>query len=330
MTTLVTGGSGVVGGAVIDMLVAEGREVRALARSDAAAAAVAARRAQPVTGDILRPSSLRAAMEGCEVVYHVAGVNALCLRDPGPMLAANIEGTRNVIRAAAAAGVRRIVYTSSAVTLGEAHGTVGNERSPHRGRFLSFYEQSKYLAERVALTEPTGAEVVVVNPSSVQGPGRATGTGKLFLDLVNGKLPAVVDGRLSVVDIEDCARGHLLAERRGEARERYVLNGFTMTTGDALGNLARLTGLELEVPRLPGPVASAGAALVEALSRLTRQRPKVCREMVRVMSFGHAYDGSRAARELGLTYRPAEETIRRTIRWFVDQGLVTRALPALS
>lgn len=241
----------------------------------------------------------------------------------------NVDGARNTLRAAAAAGVRRMVFTSSATTLGEERGSVGDEWSPHRGRFLSNYERSKYEAEKALLSEQTDVEVVVVNPSSVQGPGRASGTGKLFLDLINGDLPAVVDSRFSVVDIDDCARGHLLAEQQGVAGERYVLSGSTLSTGEAVHLLEKVTGLQLRLRRLPVTTVMAAAAAVELGFWAVRRQPRFCREMIRVMSFGHSYDGSRAGRELGLEYTPAEQTIQRTIEWFLEQGLVKRELPAL-
>jgi dihydroflavonol-4-reductase len=130
-----------------------------------------------VRGDVLDPEALGAAMDGCDLVYHAAGANAFCLRDPSPLFEVNVRGSENVVRAAAQAGVRRIVYTSSAATLGEKKGTVASEETPHRGRFLSNYERSKFEAERVVLAaaEETGIEVVSVNPASVQGPGRGSG-----------------------------------------------------------------------------------------------------------------------------------------------------------
>ena len=328
MSILVTGGSGVVGLAVLKRLVADDRRVRALIRSDQAAATVTSLGAEPVRGDLLDYGSLIKAMRGCEVVYHVAGSNEMCLRDPSMLFRVNVDGSRNTLRAAAAAGVRRMVYTSSATTLGEAQGSVGDERSPHRGWYLSNYERSKHEAEQALFSERTDVDLVVVNPSSVQGPGRATGTGKLFLDLINGKIPAVVDSRFSIIDIGDCAAGHVLAERHGAAGQRYVLSGFTLSTSEAVQLLEQLTGLEFRLPALPGALVTAGAAVAELGSRLIGRRPRFCREMMRVMSFGHAYDGSRATRELGLEYTPAEITLRKTIRWFADRGLITRELPA--
>lgn len=321
---LVTGGTGLVGGALVGRLVTEGRTVLALARSDAAATALAAAGASPVRGDILDPGSLRAAMRGCASVFHVAGVNAMCLRDARPMYRANVDGAANVIRAAAAAGVARVVHTSSASAIGEARGTIGREDSPHRGSYLSRYERSKHLAERtvLALASELGVEVVCVNPSSVQGPGRTGGSARLLLDLVNGRLPALVETTISLVDIADCSRGHVLAEALGVPGERYLLSGASLTTGEAVELLRRLWGRPERVRWIPAGAARAGGAGVEAVGRLLRRDVPVCREAVRTLLYGHRYDGSRAVRELDLVYSPLEETVERTLAWYAERGLV--------
>lgn len=326
---LVTGGNGFVGRAVLDLLVAAGRPVRALARSEESAAALAAAGAEPARGDILDPASLELAMDGAAVVYHVAGVNGFCFPDPAVLYRGNVDGTRNVVRAAAAAGAGRLVYTSSAATIGEEAGTTGTEWSPHRGRFLSHYERSKHEAERVAMAEAgrLGVDLVAVSPASVQGPGRTRGTAKILIDALNGRLRLVVDSRLSVVDVADCAAGHLLAEERGAAGERYLLSGATLTVREAVALLGRIAGSDARPRALPGPVAMAMAAGVEGAARVRGRRPPVCREMVRTILHGHRYDGSRATRELGLAYTPIEESLRRAAAWYVAQGLVTRPLP---
>lgn len=320
---LVTGGSGFVGGALLERLVAEGREVRALARSDGAAATVSGRGATPVVGDVLDLEALAGAMQGCEVVFHAAGVNAMCQRDPRPMLRANIEGSGNVIVAARRAGVRRVVYTSSASALGEFRGTVGREDSPHRGRFLSSYERSKYLAERrvLAWSEGLGVDVVCVNPSSVQGPGRTGGSARLLLDLANGRLPVLVDATISIVDVADCTQAHILAEDRGAPGDRYVVSGATLTMREAVALLRRIAGVPERARFVPPLVVRAGGSAVEAFSRLARRDPPVCREAVRTLLHGHRYDGSRAERELGLRYTPLEETLVRTLTWYAERGL---------
>lgn len=327
-TILITGGSGFVGRAILERLVAAGRDVRALTRSDASAEALAAAGTTPVRGDIMDTASLAPAMAGCDVVYHVAGLNGFCLPDPHELTRINVWGTRAVVSAAGTAGVRRVVLTSSAATIGEEKGTIGTEHSPHRGSFLSAYERSKFEAEREAFAAAAraGVELVSVNPASVQGPGRVKGTARILIDALNGRLNMVVDSRLSLVDVDDCAEGHLLAEARGVSGERYLLCGVTLSLTEALEILGRISGRPQDPRRLPPAVAMTMATGVGAVGRLRHRRAPVCREMVRTLLHGHAYDGSRATRELGLAYTPIEESLRRTIDWYVAEGIVS--LPA--
>ena len=300
--------------------------MKGLARSGASAEVLAELGAEPVRGDVLDLDALAAAMRGCEVVYHAAGANAFCLRDPSPLFEVNVGGSENVVRAAAQAGVRRVVYTSSAASLGEASGTIGSEGSAHRGWFLSDYERSKFEAEQAvfAAAREAGLEVISVNPASVQGPGRATGSAKLLLDFLNGRIPAVVDSQLSLVDIADCTEGHLLAGSRGMPGERYVLSGATLSVREGLALLASVMGIDRQVRTLPPWLALTAATAVEALGRVRRSSPRICRELARTLIHGHAYDGSKATRALGLRYTPVEETLRRTVEWWLEQGLVPR------
>jgi dihydroflavonol-4-reductase len=329
---LVTGASGFIGGALLARLLERGDDVVALARSDAAAARLRERGAEVRRGDVLDEDAIAAAARGCELVHHVAGINAFCPPDPAQLLRVNVTGAENAVRAAARAGVARVVLTSSAAALGEAHGTIGREDSAHRGSYLSVYERSKHEGEVAAFAAArrAGVDLVSVNPSSVQGPGRAGGTGRILIAYLNGRLRAFVDTRLSLVDLRDCVEGHILAARRGRPGERYVLNGVTLSSLEALAIASELTGVA-ERPRiLPPVVAMSAAAVIESASRLVRRRPPVCREMVRTMLHGHRYDGSRAARELGLDYTPVRDTLARTVEWAVGEGLVTRPLPAWS
>lgn len=319
-----TGASGFVGGALLRGLVSQGREVRALARSPEAAARVRALGAEPVVGDLGDAPALRRGMAGCRVAFHAAGVNALCLADPSEMYRANVEGPVEVVRAAAAAGVRRVVHTSSAVAIGEAAGTVATEQTPHRGSYLSHYERSKHRGEQAVRAEGTrlGVDVVCVNPASVQGPGRTGGTARLLIGYLSGRLHWAVDTTLSLVFVDDCTGAHLLAEVRGRAGERYLVSGATLTVREALGVLGSVVGQERTVRFLPGWAASAGAAVVGGAWRLADRPAPVCREMARVMRHGAAYDGSRATRDLGLAYTPLEEWLGATVAWYREQGLV--------
>lgn len=329
-TVLITGATGFVGGALLERLVASGRPVRALTRSADGEARLRTAGAQPVRGDILDPPSLSRAADGCALVFHVAGANAFCLPDPAPLYEMNVDGARNVVRAAGEAGVRRVVLTSSAATIGEEHGTVGSEHAPHRGEFLSHYERSKWEGEQVAFAEAErlGLDLVSVNPSSVQGPGRTTGTAKLLIGYLNGKLPALIDSRMSVIDIADCAEGHILAAERGIAGERYILSGASLTVREAVALMGRVAGISGS-PRVLPPWAAMGLARVAGtVGRLRKRRAPYCTEMMRTLLHGHRYDGTRAERELGLTYTPLEQTLRRTLDWYVAQGIVTRPGPA--
>lgn len=324
---LVTGGGGVVGGALVRRLVHAGRRVRALARSQASEDSLRAIGAETARGDVLDLGSLADAMRGCSTVFHVAGVNAMCTRDPTPMLRTNLEGSVNAIRAAAEAGVPRVVYTSSSSAIGEAHGTVGREDSSHRGTYLSAYERSKHEGERLAfeVASELGVDVVAVNPSSVQGPGRATGSARLLLEVANGRLPLLVDTTISLVDIDDCAEGHVLAETRGTPGQRYLLSGATLTTREAVALLEQLWGLPRRVRFAPAWVASAGGYAAWAGARLLRRNAPVCPEAMRTLLHGHRYDGSKATRELGLVYTSVEDTLLRTLEWCAERGLVPRA-----
>jgi dihydroflavonol-4-reductase len=330
MKVFLTGGSGFLGGALLKALQARGDEVVALARSEGAATALSG--ATVVRGDTLDEAAMTEGMRGCDIVFHVAGMNTMCPTDPVEMIHVNVRGAEAAVRATARAGIKRLVLTSSAASLGEEHGTVGNEESPHRGSYMSVYERSKREGEVAALAagEREGVEVVSVNPSSVQGPGRAGGTGRIMIAYLNGKLRAFVHTNISLVDIRDTVEGHFLAAERGEPGRRYVLSGATMTSSEALEIVSGMTGV-VEKPRfLPPAVAKVAAAGVETAFKVAGKHPPVCRAMVRTMLHGHRYDGSRATRELGLTYTPVEDTFARTIEWALSEGLVKRPLPDFS
>jgi dihydroflavonol-4-reductase len=220
--------------------------------------------------------------------------------------------------------VPRLVHTSSAATVGEAPGAIGNEDTTHRGWFLSTYEQTKTEGERAALAAAAeiGQDVVSVNPSSVQGPGRASGTGRILLAFLDGRLRVFVQTYVSMVDIGDCIEGHLLAAERGRSGERYLLNGMTLTISEALALAADVAGVERSPRLVPRAVATVAAGAVEGAFRLARRSPPVCREMVRTLLHGHRYDASRAERELGLSYTPPRETVRRTVEWARAEGLL--------
>ena len=326
MSVFLTGGSGLIGGALARRLAERGDEPVALARSDAAERKLAELGVRVVRGDVLDEDALAGGMAGCELLYHVAGVNSMCPDDPAALFHVNVRGAEAAVRAAARAGVGRVVLTSSAASLGEPHGSVGREDTRHRGTYLSVYERSKHEGEIAAFAAArrAGIELVSVNPSSVQGPGRASGTGRILIAYLNGRLRAFVDTHISIVDIDDCVDAHLLAAERGQNGERYVISGAAISAREALDIVSEISGVRRDVKILPAPLARAAGAIVEGAFRARGKTPPVCREMVRTLLHGHRYDGSRATRELGLEYTPVADTFRRTIDWAIAEGLVRR------
>ena len=259
-------------------------------------------------------------MAGCEVVYHIAGLVRFCPQLPDRLYQVNVEGTRNVVRAARRAGVRRLVHTSSVVALGEEPGTIGSEATRHRGYYLSHYGRSKHQAEEAAFAEAGDMEVVVVNPSSVQGAARSTGSGGLLLQAVNGRFKYLVDTPISIVDTDDCARGHLAAEQRGIAGQRYVLSGFTISLRQAVALMGDLTGRRYRIRFIPRSLLAPAGAVADTLGKYVDSVP-LCRETVNLMRYGASYDGSRARWELGLEYRSPRETFTRALESFREAGL---------
>ncbi len=315
MTVAITGATGIVGGAILRHLLAEGQSVRALVRAEATLPADV----EPVLGDVLDRKSLERCFAGVDTVYHVAGVNQMCSRNPARMTRVNVEGTRLVVKAASEG---RLVHTSSAATLGEREGEIGDETSIPSGEWHSAYALSKWQAEQEVLAVAGRQDVVVVNPSSVQGPGRATGTGKLLLGVMAGRLRTLVETRLSIVDIDDCARGHLLAAAKGESGQRYVLNSFSMALSEVVRIIEEVTGRDVSVRYLPPLVAKLAGTIGGGMFRLLGKDAPICAESVRTLLHGHVYDGTKATRELGLVYTSADLTFRRLLDWARLEGKI--------
>lgn len=321
----ITGASGFVGGAVADRLVASGVEVRALARSETSVDRVRATGATPVVGDVSNRGALIAGMSGCDIAFHVAGINTMCPSDPGAMYRTNVDGVRVVVEAAAEAGVRRIVLTSSAAAIGESAGTVADEETAHTGVFLSHYARSKTLGESAFFEEASrwGVEAVAVNPSSVQGPGRAGGSTLILRLALNMSRPVAVDTTLSIVDIEDCTRAHVLAAERGVDGARYLISGASLPVADAVVLLSEIAGRPITPIVIPRLLASLAYPLV-AIAGLARGDRPICVEMLRTLLHGHQFDVSRSIDDLGMSYTPIAETFDRTVQWLAREGLVDR------
>ena len=325
-----TGATGFVGGALLERLLADGTEVRALVRGKAALDAMQRLGAVPIRGDLLGDTDLAPAMAGCSLLFHAAGLNHFCMPDPKPLFRVNVHGTLRLIEAAARAEVPRLVYTSSAATLGEAKGLIGTENSDHRGWFLSAYEHSKFLAERAAVgaAQSLGVDLICLNPSSVQGPGRTSGTARWLIRYANGSLRWMIQTRVSLVDIADCTEAHVLAAVKGVPGRRYVISGPARPIGELVQIVGAVTGRSYRVHYLPAAPAVALGSLTGSALKILGRRSPVCREMVRTLAFGHAYDGGAAARELGFAYTPIETSVKRAMHWYSEHGYLHPPLSA--
>jgi len=318
---LVTGASGFVGWHVARKLAERGVRVRALVRPTSRVRELAV---ETLTGDLRDAESVRRAVDGCAVVYHVAADYRLWVRDAREQYSSNVEGTRNVMEAARAAGVERVVYTSTVGCIGVPEGGVGDEQTPvGLADMVGAYKRSKFLAEQVALEYTRGGlRVVVVNPTAPVGDHdfKPTPTGKIILDYARGALPAYIETGLNFVDVADVAEGHLLACERGRVGERYILGSENLTLAEAFEKLERVSGVKAPAWRIPYGVALAVGGAATAWARLTGGEPKVPLDAVRMARKKMFVTSEKARRELGYAPRPVERAFRRAVEWFRSEG----------
>jgi dihydroflavonol-4-reductase len=328
MPVLVTGATGFVGSAVVRALLAQGQPVRALARAGSDRRNLADLKVEIVTGDLTDRASLERAAKGCEALFHVAADYRLWVPNPPEIYRANVDGTRALMEAAAAAGVRRIVYTSSVATLGlDPGGTPANEDTPVTfDDMIGHYKRSKFLAEDVVreLARQHRLPAVIVNPSTPIGPRdiRPTPTGRMIVDAASGRIPAYLDTGLNIVHVDDVAAGHLAAYERGRVGERYVLGGFNMALAEILAAIARLVGRKPPTVKLPRLAVLPVAYAVEAWARLTRMtaEPLITVDGVKLAAKRMYFSSAKAERELGYVMRPAEAAIADAVAWFRANG----------
>ena len=319
----ITGSTGVVGKPLLRKIVNQGHNVFALSRSNNNDHLFSDLGVKKIEGNLFT-KSLYDDLSDCnlDAIFHIAGVNKMCSKNPDGMFKANIEGTKAMLQLANRLKIKKFIYTSSAVTLGEKLGTLGNEQSNHRGYFLSNYEESKYLAEKEAFAYDKDFEFVSVNPSSVQGPGRVSGTAKLLISTLNKSYPPLIKNNISIVDIDDCTDGHYQALLNGEDNQRYVLNSFQTTSEELLSKLKSLSewsGRPMYIPKLGLKIIAPLGDLYKLLSNST---PLICSESARVLTHGHIYDGSKAGDKLNIYYIDLDMFIEKTINWLIDENYV--------
>jgi len=327
MRALVTGATGFVGAAVARALLADGWQVRVLARPGSDRSNLAGLPVELAEGDLTKPATLAPAVADCTGLFHVAADYRLGARDPEQLYRSNVDGTRNILNAARSAGVARVVYTSSVATIGIPPGGLpGNEESPAGlSDMIGHYKRSKFLAEEVAREAAGGAmAVVIVNPSTPVGPGdvKPTPTGRIVLDAAAGKMPAYVDTGLNIVHVADVAVGHLLAYRHGRSGERYILGGEDMSLQQILAQIASLVGRRPPSIRLPYGVILPIAYVAEAVAAVTGRPGRLTLEGVRMSRKLMFFSSAKAERELGYRARPPVEAFADAIAWFRDRGLL--------
>ena len=326
MKAFVTGATGFVGSHVATVLAEQGAELRLLVRTGSDPKNIQELNADRVIGDLCDPESIDRAMAGCDVVFHVAADYRLWVRDPAQMYRANVEGTQTILQAARKNRVRRVVYTSSVATMGF---TVKNlpvdESSPvSLENMIGHYKRSKYMAEEVAIAAGRdGIDVVVVNPSTPVGEQdiKPTPTGRIVVDFLKKKFPAYVDTGLNMVDVRECARGHLAALEKGRSGERYILGGENLTLKQILDKLAAITGLPSPRVRLPYAVALASGVVDTVVTGVVlRREPRVTIDAVRMGRKKMFVSSAKAERELGWKAIPVDAALRRAVQWFTENG----------
>ena len=330
MKAFVTGATGFVGSHVAQVLAEQGADLRLLVRASSDLRNVQGLKADRVIGDLRDPTSIEKAMAGCDVVFHVAADYRLWVRDPEQMYRANVEGTRAVLEAARKNHVRRMLYTSSVATMGfTSNGRPADEDSPvSLDNMIGHYKRSKFMAEEVALAAGRGGmDVVVVNPSTPVGERdiRPTPTGRIVVDFLKKKFPAYVDTGLNLVDVRECARGHIAALEKGRSGERYILGGENLTLKQILDKLAAITGLPSPKVRVPYVLALATGIVDEVVTgRIRGREPRATIDAVRMGRKKMFVSCTKAERELGWKTVPVDDALRRAAEWFQANGYAVR------
>jgi len=311
---------------VAEKYAAEGAKLRLLTRKTSRLNSLEGLDAEIVTGDLRRPEELRSALSGCDALVHVAADYRLWVRDPKEMYAANVDGTRELLRLARETDIERVVYTSSVATMGfKSDGSVIDEDTPvSLANMIGHYKRSKFLGEQEAIkAAAAGQYVMILNPTTPIGPGDAkpTPTGRIIVDFLNKKFPAYVDTGLNLVDVDEVARMHVAALDQGRPGERYILGGENLTLKQILDRMSAITGLPSPTMKVPHAVAMGFAFFDEMITgRLLKREPRATVEAVRMGQKMMFASSAKAERELGFKVLPIYNALRSAIDWFVKHG----------
>lgn len=326
MKAFVTGATGFLGSHVARVLADQGADLRLLVRKTSNLKNLEGLKAETATGDLRDPASLEKAISGCDTVFHVAADYRLWVRDPNEMYRSNVGGTRTLLEAARRKGVQRVVYTSSVATIGfRTDGQPADEDSPvSLADMIGHYKRSKFMAEQLAMEAGrSGLHVVSVNPTTPIGEQdvKPTPTGRIVVDFLKRKFPAYVETGLNLVDVRECAKGHVAAFEKGRTGERYILGGEDLTLKQILDKLGKITGLPSPRIKLPYLFAFAAGIVDEAVTGLLlRREPRATVDTVRMGKKKMFASSGKAERELGWKIVPVEDALRRAAEWFRANG----------
>lgn len=323
----VTGATGFVGNAVARALLKNHREVRVLARRNSSRQLLQDLKVEWAEGDLRDLDSLRRAMSDCDEVYHVAAQYTFYNPQPDEIYASNVQGTQNILQAALEKRIPKVVYTSTVGAIGiPEDGSPGDEETPiSLMDCQGHYKRSKFLAEQEALSYfRKGLPVIIVNPSAPVGVADAkpTPTGKMIVDFLNGKMPAYLDTGLNLIDVDDCATGHILAAEKGRPGQRYILGNQNLSLQEILRELSFLTGLKAPKFKVPYSFALTMASLSETWSRWSKKPPLIEKEAVLLAKKRMFFNPQKAVTELGLPQPDVRIALKKAVEWYLDQGYV--------
>ncbi len=323
MKAFVTGGSGFIGGRVARKLIERGYETWLLARTPETLAYLAALGAHVVPGDINDVNSMREAMRGSDVVFHIAGWYKIGVREPGQAWHTNVDGTAHVLALAHELGVPRIVYTSTTVVYGDTHGRSVDESYYYPGgEFPTEYDRTKWIAH-YKVARPLidrGAPITIVIPGGVYGPGDNSLVGHSMRLYHRGLLPIFPgpDTLWTYAYVDDVAEGHILAAERGRPGQSYILAGPALSFGEMADLWAQVSGKPAPRLRIPSRFLRPSAPLLDAIGSLVPLPAMLSGEAARDVGFSYLASSGKARRELGWSTRPVDEGLRATFAWLAE------------
>lgn len=333
MKALVTGAAGFIGSHVVRALLQRGHAVRGLLVEGEDRRNLEGLELEIVEGDVRDIDSMRQVMQGCDVVFHLAGIYAIWLKNPRIIYDVNVLGSRNIFEVALEQKVKRVVFTTSqAVYGGYPKSTLLSESvelNPDKQleKTGDDYSLSKYQSHLLALEyHQRGLDIVNVAPAAPFGPGdlRPTPTGLILLSIVNMPAFVYIDSVINPIDVRDVAEGHVLALEKGVAGKSYLLGSEeNLSMIELLRLVKQITGVRRLCLRIPVFLALFFSRILKWIAdHLTRKTPLITPGAVRVARRGFRLDCSRAKNELGMIARPSQETIREAFAWFARHGYI--------